>query len=126
MLDTPRPKTKYFAEIFQILQRRSEATCHSKVVRSTLLRGPKSENDISSTLAASNPASAENMKDLDERYHIIGDMSESFQDQCRYLNSVANSVDTKQKRVRHMMKKNVIFWKIFENSENIRNQLGSV
>ena len=66
-----------------------------------------------STLAATNPASAENMKDLDERYYIIGDMSESFQDQCRYLNSVAILGGWKQKRVRHMMKKNVIFFRNF-------------
>ena len=71
-------------------------------------------------LAASNRASAENRQDLDECYYTHGDLSSSFQDQCRYLNSVAILGGWKQKRVRHMMKKNVchFFLKNFENFEN--------
>ena len=53
-------------------------------------------------------------------------MSESFQDQCRYLNSVRNLFEIIQKSVRHMMEKNVFFSKIFENLENLRNESGSV
>ena len=72
---------------------------------------------ILDTLATSNGASAENRKDLDECYYIIGEQGESFQDQCRYLNSVPILGDWKQKRVEHMTSKNVIFIKFSKISK---------
>jgi hypothetical protein len=42
---------------------------------------------LRTNLAASNGASAENRKDLDTCYYIIGDLGQSFQYQCRYVDS---------------------------------------